>query len=122
MTLAFATRAEAAPAAAQAFQIRPFDGPLGAEVLGLDLRRPLNSHDFARLQQAHRDHHVLVYRSQRLSPAQQVAYSARFGPLQRHVLSNFALPGHPEVLVVSNIIEQGKPIGLGDAEIGRAHV
>ncbi|MBV8620440.1 MAG: TauD/TfdA family dioxygenase, partial [Curvibacter sp.] len=41
----------------------------------------------------------------------------RFGPLQIHVLSNFALAGHPEVLIVSNIIENGRPIGLGDAGV-----
>ena len=32
-----------------------------------------------------------------------------------HVLHQFHLPGHPEILTVSNIIENGKPVGLGDA-------
>jgi taurine dioxygenase len=57
----------------------------------------------------------VVYRKQQITPAQQVAFSRRFGPLQRHVLARFALPGEPEVLVVSNIRENGQPIGLGDA-------
>lgn len=96
-------------------EIRPFDGPLGAEVLGLDLSRPLASEDFARIHQAHLAHHVLVFRDQRITPAEQVAFSRRFGPLQIHVLRNFQLAGHPEVLVVSNIQEHGQPIGLGDA-------
>ncbi len=42
-------------------------------------------------------------------------FSRRFGPLQIHVLKNFQLSGHPEVLVVSNIKDNGQPIGLGDA-------
>lgn len=96
-------------------EIRPLNGPLGAEVLGLDLSRDVSLEDFRRIHRAHLQHHVLVFRNQRITPAQQVRFSARFGPLQRHVLSQFALPDHPEVLVVSNIVENGQPIGLGDA-------
>jgi len=65
-------------------QIRPFDAPLGAEVLGLDLSQPLDPADFARIHQAHLDHHVLVFRDQRITPDQHIAFSRRFGPLQIH--------------------------------------
>lgn len=99
------------------FRIRPFDGPLGAEVLGLDLSQPLSDRDFARIHRAHLDYHVLVFRDQHITPAQQVAFTQRWGSLQRHVLHQFALPGHPEVLIVSNIVENGQPIGLGDAGV-----
>ncbi|MEX3986097.1 TauD/TfdA dioxygenase family protein [Paraburkholderia sp. EG287A] len=99
----------------QRFDILPLDAPLGAEVVGLDLTQPLSSEDFARIHRAHLDHHVLVFRDQRITPEQQVEFSRRFGPLQIHVLHQFALAGHPEVLIVSNIVENGKPIGLGDA-------
>lgn len=112
-----ATPRPAATAAGQRFEIRPFDAPLGAEVLGLDLAEPLSDTDFARLHQAHLQHHVLVFRDQRFTPAQQVAFSRRWGELQRHVLHQFALYGHPEVLIVSNIIDGGEPIGLGDAGV-----
>jgi taurine dioxygenase len=99
------------------FEVRPFDAPLGAEVLGLDLSRPLAEGDFERLLQAHLEHHLLVFRDQRITPTQQVAFSARWGRLQRQVLHQFGLPGHAEVLVVSNIFEHGKPIGLADAGV-----
>jgi taurine dioxygenase len=99
----------------QTIEIHPFDAPLGAEVIGLDLSKPLSPNDFARIHRAHLDHHVLVFRDQRITPEQHIAFSKRFGPLQIHVLHQFALAGHPEVLVVSNIVENGKPIGLGDA-------
>jgi taurine dioxygenase len=101
--------------APQEFSIVPLDAPVGAEVIGLDLSRPLNDADFGRVHRAHLDHHVLVFRDARITPAQQVAFSRRFGPLQIHVLRNFQLAGHPEILVVSNIKENGQPIGLGDA-------
>ena len=99
----------------QQLEIRPLGDALGAEVLGLDLAAPLSADDFQRLHEAHLKYHVLVLRDQRITPAQQVAFSRRFGPLQIHVLRDFQLPGQPEVLVVSNIRENGKPIGLGDA-------
>ncbi|WP_180970376.1 TauD/TfdA dioxygenase family protein [Burkholderia sp. WAC0059] len=111
MNTAYATRA----AEPQAFEIRPLDAPLGAEVLGLDLTRELDDGDFARIHRAHLDYHVLVFRDQHITPAQQIAFSRRFGPLQIHVLHQFQLPGHPEILIVSNVVENGKPIGLGDA-------
>src|SRR5437764_9038573 len=96
-------------------QIRPLDAPLGAEVIGLDLAQPLADADFGRIHRAHLDRHVVVFRDQRITPQQQIDFSRRFGPLQVHVLHQFQLPGHPEILVVSNILEDGRPIGLGDA-------
>ncbi|MBD8723098.1 TauD/TfdA family dioxygenase [Oxalobacteraceae sp. CFBP 13708] len=102
--------------ARQSFAIHPFPGaPLGAEVVGLDLSLPLATSDLARLHRAHLDHHVLVFRDQHITPAQQVDFSRHFGALQIHVLRNFQLPGQPEVLVISNIQQDGKPVGLGDA-------
>lgn len=99
----------------QRVEIRPIAGSFAAEVVGLDLHQPLDETDFRRIHRAHLDHHVLVFRDQRITPAQQVAFSRRFGPLQIHVLHQFQLQGQPEVLIVSNIVENGQPIGLGDA-------
>jgi len=98
-----------------AFAIRPVQGALGAEVLGLDLNRPLGDDDFAALHRAHLDHHLLIFRDMHITPSQQVAFSRRFGPLQIHVLRQFQLPTDPEILIISNIKENDQPIGLGDA-------
>jgi taurine dioxygenase len=109
-------RPAAAEPSSSSFHIRVLDAPLGAEVIGLDLSRPVSDTDFARLHRAHLDHHVLVFREQRITPTQQVEFSRRWGELEIHVLSQFLLPEQPEVLVVSNIRDaEGKPIGLGDA-------
>lgn len=99
----------------QDFEIRPLDAALGAEVVGLDLGQPLSADDFQRIHRAHLDYHVVVFRDQRITPAQQIAFSRRFGPLQIHVLHQFQLANHPEILIVSNVLKDGKPIGLGDA-------
>ena len=100
---------------AQDFEVRAFDAPLGAEIVGIDLSHPLNDTDFARVHRAHLDHHVVVFRDQRITPEQHVAFSRRFGNLQIHVLKQFLLKNHPEILIVSNVVEDGQPIGLGDA-------
>jgi taurine dioxygenase len=112
---AFAKPGSRASSPSAGFTINAFDAPLGAEVLNLDLSRPLSDAAFAQIHRAHLDHHVLVFRDQRITPRQQIDFSRRFGPLQIHVLRDFQLPGYPEVLVISNIVENGKPIGLGDA-------
>lgn len=116
MSATLASDATTSPAAhARHVQIRPLPGSFAAEVLGLDLGQPLADEDFRRIHRAHLDHHVLVFRGQRITPDQQIAFSRRFGELQIHVLHQFQLHGHPEILIVSNIVENGRPVGLGDA-------
>jgi len=95
--------------------VTPFDGPLGAEITGLDLAAPLGADAFARIHRAHLEHHVVVFRKQHITPQQQIGFSRHFGKLMIHVLHQFHLQGHPEILTISNVIENGKPIGLGDA-------
>ncbi len=99
----------------QHFDVRPFDAPVGAEIVGLDISRPITDAEFARIHRAHLDHHVIVFRNQDVSPQAHIDFSRRFGPLEIHVLHQFHLKGHPEILIVSNIKENGEPIGLGDA-------
>jgi taurine dioxygenase len=103
--------------AAQHFEVRPFDAPVGAEIVGLDISKPINAADFARIHRAHLDHHVVVFRDQQITPTEHIEFSRRFGPLEIHVLHQFQLKNHPEILIVSNIKENGEPIGLGDAGV-----
>jgi len=104
-------------APSQHFEVRPFPAPVGAEILGLDISKPIGTEDFARIHKAHLDHHVLVFRNQQITPQEHIDFSRRFGPLEIHVLHQFQLKNHPEILIVSNIKENGEPIGLGDAGV-----
>ncbi|BEP57482.1 TauD/TfdA family dioxygenase [Variovorax sp. V118] len=117
MTAVLSRATSTAEAPAQPFEVRPFDAPVGAEIVGLDIAEPINAADFQRIHRAHLDHHVLVFRDQRITPAQHIDFSRRFGPLEIHVLHQFQLKNHPEILIVSNIKENGEPIGLGDAGV-----
>ena len=99
-----------------AFEIRELPEILGAEILGLDLSQPPSDEDFARIRHALAHRQVVIFRDQEsLTPEQQIAFSRRFGPLEIHVQHHFHLTGHPEILIVSNVVENGKPIGLVDA-------
>ncbi len=97
------------------FAYRHFDAPLGGEIINLDLSAPLSDAAFDTLRKSFLDAQVLVFRNQfNLTPQQHIAFSRRFGELQIHVLKEFHLSGHPEILVVSNVVENGRKIGLGD--------
>jgi len=89
---------------------------LGAEIGGVDLSQPLDEETFAAIADAFFEHQVVVFRNQRLTPAQQVAFTRRFGELEHHVRKEHCLPGYPEILVVSNVVdERGKAVGVQDA-------
>jgi taurine dioxygenase len=89
---------------------------LGAEISGVDLSRPIADDVFARLAQAFFDNEVVVFRGQRLTPEAQVAFTRRFGELEHHVRRESCLAGFPQILIVSNVLdEHGRAIGAQDA-------
>jgi taurine dioxygenase len=101
---------------ATGMSVRPLDAPFGAEVAGVDLSRPLDDAAFDLIRRAYFEKSIIVFHGQRLTPEQQIAFSRRFGELEIHVLKQYLLPGHPEILVISNIVEDGKLIGLADTD------
>ncbi len=101
-----------------AFEVTKLTGSLGAEISGLDLRAPMDMETLAAVRAAWLDSLVLRFRGQNLSDAELIAFSEQFGELDRvPSWDQFHSPGHPEVLVVSNVKEDGEAIGvLGDGE------
>ena len=89
---------------------------LGAEISGIDLSQPLDDATFAEVSAAFFEHQVVVFRNQHLAPAEQVAFTRRFGVLEQHVRKEHRLEGYPELLIVSNVRDaQGRAIGVEDA-------
>ena len=92
---------------------------LGAEIHGVDLRT-IDERDFAAIHRAWLDHLVLLFRGQQLSDDDLIAFSRRFGALDWAPVQETGrrfVEGHPEIYVVSNVIENGEPIGsLGAGE------
>jgi taurine dioxygenase len=95
--------------------IRPTGAALGAEIRGVNLAQPVDDVTFRAIEAALHEHEVIFFRDQQLSPETHVAFSRRFGELEKHLRVDCCKPGFPEIFVVSNVIESGKPIGTQDA-------
>ena len=109
---ASATRARA--------EIIPSGAACGAEMRGVDLRQ-LDDASFAAIQDALRDHLVVVVRRQPLTDPQLIAFGKKLGELEPPGMSIIGKPyidEYPDILVISNIVEDGMPkgnLGAGEA-------
>jgi taurine dioxygenase len=98
-------------------RVRPLSAAVGAEILGVDLREPLDDATFAQILDAWHKHLVILLRDQKLTEEDQVRFAERFGPPARIHTKQF-MQKHPAVMLISNIREDGKPIGaLPDGEM-----
>lgn len=91
-------------------QIRRTAGALGAEISGVDLSQELPDRTIAAIRQALVEHQVIFFRDQDLTPARQVAFGKRFGPLNIHPYVQ-GMAGHPEVMEI--IKEPSDKINFG---------
>lgn len=97
-------------------EVTPSGHALGATLEGIDLARPLPEDARDAIMRALGDYGVLRFPRQALSGRQLADFSARFGELETNVAStHYQEPGVPEVMILSNIVEDGRPIGLADA-------
>jgi taurine dioxygenase len=85
-----------------AFTITPMTAHTGAEVRGLDLRRPVDDETRAVLNHAFAQHHVLVVREQNYQPGDFLAAAQLWGELQPHDKKDMHVPGFPQMYYVSN--------------------
>ena len=99
--------------------ITPTGAALGAQIEGVDLRS-IDDRQFQIIHQAWLDHLVILVRGQNLDDQDLIAFSRRFGGLDWAPVQETGrrfVEGHPEIYVVSNVIENGVPIGsLGAGE------
>lgn len=97
-------------------RVQPSGACMGAEVSGVDLSRPLYPERFDEIREALHRHHVIVLRGQSpsLEPERFLDFAGRFGRPEPHVLDQFHHPTHPDILILSNVKKDGKPVGLAD--------
>ena len=96
--------------------IIPTGETLGATIDGVDLNDVTDDRTFAGILGALGRYGVLRFPGQRLDPARQMAFSQRFGSLEINVAGAFQEPGHPEIMILSNMRdERGRPLGARDA-------
>ena len=103
-------------------EVVPLSEALGAEVRGVDLSQDIGDATFAAMRRAWLECGVILLRGQRLTDADLVRISRRFGDLDlgprmaRQASSANDMP--PEIFVISNVVENGAPIGyLGSEEL-----
>ena len=103
-----------------AIAIKNLDAALGAEVSGVDVSKPMPQADIDAIEAAWRERLVVVFHGQDLSDPELIAFSRNFGELDPPGPNPYGEPflkQHPELNVISNVVQDGKPIGnLGDGE------
>ena len=108
-----------APGAGSRIEVVPSGAACGAEIRGIDLRQ-INDVAFGTIRKALLDHLVVRIRGQGLSHPELVAFGKRFGELEPPGMSIIGKPyidDYPDILVISNIVENGQPQGnLGSGE------
>jgi len=94
-------------------QVIPTGAALGAEIRGVNLAESIDAATFAAIERAFDEHGVIFFRDQHITPPQQVAFTRRFGDIEFNIFGErWSVSGSPEIVVVSNITEDGRPIGV----------
>ena len=112
-----------ATATATRYDVVPLSKHIGAEVRGLDLSGPIDRDAIAFINKVWLDHQVLVLRDQKLTQEDQLRITSYFGEIGHlHRPAKFFPPGFskilPDIMMISNIRENGEPIGaLPDGEM-----
>jgi len=100
------------------FTVRQLSPALGAEILGVDLRDPIDEALKQKFLYAWHQHLVILLRNQVLDEDTQVRFAETFGPPAKITSGRTFSVKHPSVMLISNIREDGKPIGaLPDGEM-----
>ncbi len=96
-------------------QILPENKTLGAKVIHADLSKQISSEDREKIVKWLGEYGVLAFTQQELTPKQLRDFSVNFGELEINVAKVAQDPALPEVMTLSNMVEDGKPLGLSDA-------
>ena len=93
-----------------AIEARPLGYALGGEILGVDMRDPLDADTVAAIRRAWHAHHVIVLRDQNASPDDILRFARGFGDLDDHAQTPFyRKDGYPELLEITTKPKDGKP-------------
>ena len=83
----------------ETIEVEPLTPVIGAEIRGVDLRKPLGNQQFAEVHDALMKHLVIFFRDQDIDLDQQKAFGRHFGQLHIHPTAP-GPEGHPEVLTI----------------------
>jgi taurine dioxygenase len=96
--------------------IVPMNAPMGAQIHGVDIATGIDSAQLQRIKDALHKYKAIVLRDQKITPDQQIAFCGRIGTLEPHILPQYLVPGHKQLVRISNVLDiAGQPIGMIDA-------
>ena len=90
----------------------------GGELVGVAPDLQVDDATFREIEAGWYRHSILLFRGLDMTAEQQIAFTRRFGQLHIMVPLDYNLEGHPEIFVVSNAEQDGKPVGLRRAGMG----
>jgi len=91
-------------------EVRPYSSAIGAEILGVDLSRPLDDQTWTDIHQAFHDHLVIFFRDQHITPEQQLAFARRFGELEPYPFVH-GIDGYPELIEIVKMPDEVRNFG-----------
>ncbi len=94
------------------FEVLPVTPVFGAQIAGIDLDQAVSPAIFPMIHEAWLKYQVLIFRGLDVTPASQVAFAAKFGEVQVHVMNQYhGYDRQPELFTLTNLDENGKPSG-----------
>lgn len=99
-------------------RVKPFEAILGASVTGLDLSKPLSDCEIELLRHVLANYGVLKFPNQTIVEKDMARFASLFGSLEVNVAATVTNKPFPEIMTLSNIVENGVKIGLSDAGQG----
>ena len=82
------------------YEVRRLSAALGAEIIGIDLRQPLDAATVAALRRTWLENQVLLFRGQEFGAAEQIRFSEYFGPVDDYPLVHFRHPDNAKLMIV----------------------
>ncbi|MGI4879067.1 MAG: TauD/TfdA dioxygenase family protein [Janthinobacterium lividum] len=102
---------------AMPLETRPLKPGFGAEILDVDLG-DASDETLAEVVATFHRYGAILLRDQAMAPDALVRFGRAFGPLEAHTVQDYLLPAHPEIYVLSNRVEDGRPVGAHNDGIG----
>ena len=97
-----------------ALQMRPLHSAFGVEILGIDVRS-VDDAAFGEIRRALDAHSVLLFRGQKIDDEEQIAFSERFGPLEKTIRSIAQQERDlPQISNLANVDADNQLIPRGD--------
>lgn len=94
----------------ETIDVRPIAGNIGAEIHGIDLSQEISDQIIEEIAQAQRDHLVVFFRDQNITPAQHISLIERFGEILEYPLVK-GLDDYPQIAPVIKLAHETTNFG-----------